>query len=390
MKEMKPNVEYFLLNEDFIKWRLFRSEALEKQWEQYLLQYPHYKITLEEAISRFEAVQINRYRFSDEDKQEVYSRVLGAISRREKRWRLNFIYSIAATLLIGVVLTVYFTLYKGSESLPFVESEGIIMGQTLPQEEVYLLSEGNRTGLDNHTRIDVLGEGKAVVTDKNAQKELSLSETDQNQLVVPYGKRSNIILSDGTEVWVNSGTRLTFPTRFNGGTRTIHVDGEIFIQVAQNADIPFIVQVQGAEIQVHGTSFNISAYTDEEKKTIVLVEGKVTIKTEENKSAQMLPNEKIDIVQGELAKEVVNVTEYISWRNGILEFNRTPMSEILRKVGRYYNVHFEEAQEVELNAQTFSGKLFLSNNLDSVMTSVSVLSSTKYERNDNLIQISKK
>lgn len=390
MKEMKPNVEYFLLNEDFIKWRLFRSEALEKQWEQYLLQYPHYKITLEEAISRFEAVQINRYRFSDEDKQEVYSRVLGAISRREKRWRLNFIYSIAATLLIGVVLTVYFTLYKGSESLPFVESEGIIMGQTLPQEEVYLLSEGNRTGLDNHTRIDVLGEGKAVVTDKNAQKELSLSETDQNQLVVPYGKRSNIILSDGTEVWVNSGTRLTFPTRFNGGTRTIHVDGEIFIQVAQNADIPFIVQVQGAEIQVHGTSFNISAYTDEEKKTIVLVEGKVTIKTEENKSAEMLPNEKIDIVQGELAKEVVNVTEYISWRNGILEFNRTPMSEILRKVGRYYNVHFEEAQEVELNAQTFSGKLFLSNNLDSVMTSVSVLSSTKYERNDNLIQISKK
>lgn len=387
---MKPNVEYFLLNEDFIKWRLFRSEALEKQWEQYLLQYPHYKITLEEAISRFEAVQINRYRFSDEDKQEVYSRVLGAISRREKRWRLNFIYSIAATLLIGVVLTVYFTLYKGSESLPFVESEGIIMGQTLPQEEVYLLSEGNRTGLDNHTRIDVLGEGKAVVTDKNAQKELSLSETDQNQLVVPYGKRSNIILSDGTEVWVNSGTRLTFPTRFNGGTRTIHVDGEIFIQVAQNADIPFIVQVQGAEIQVHGTSFNISAYTDEEKKTIVLVEGKVTIKTEENKSAEMLPNEKIDIVQGELAKEVVNVTEYISWRNGILEFNRTPMSEILRKVGRYYNVHFEEAQEVELNAQTFSGKLFLSNNLDSVMTSVSVLSSTKYERNDNLIQISKK
>jgi len=390
LKEMKPNVEYFLLNEDFIKWRLFRSEALEKQWEQYLLQYPHYKITLEEAISRFEAVQINRYRFSDEDKQEVYSRVLGAISRREKRWRLNFIYSIAATLLIGVVLTVYFTLYKGSESLPFVESEGIIMGQTLPQEEVYLLSEGNRTGLDNHTRIDVLGEGKAVVTDKNAQKELSLSETDQNQLVVPYGKRSNIILSDGTEVWVNSGTRLTFPTRFNGGTRTIHVDGEIFIQVAQNADIPFIVQVQGAEIQVHGTSFNISAYTDEEKKTIVLVEGKVTIKTEENKSAEMLPNEKIDIVQGELAKEVVNVTEYISWRNGILEFNRTPMSEILRKVGRYYNVHFEEAQEVELNAQTFSGKLFLSNNLDSVMTSVSVLSSTKYERNDNLIQISKK
>ena len=101
------------------------------------------------------------------------------------------------------------------------------------------------------------------------------------------------------------------------------MDGEIFIQVAQNADIPFIVQVQGAEIQVHGTSFNISAYTDEEKKTIVLVEGKVTIKTEENKSAEMLPNEKIDMVQGELAKEVVNVTEYISWRNGILEFNRT-------------------------------------------------------------------
>ena len=211
-----------------------------------------------------------------------------------------------------------------------------------------------------------------------------------NQLVVPYGKRTHLTLTDGTVVWLNSGSRLDFPTEFNRRSREIRVDGEIYIQVANNPKVPFMVHVEGMTILVQGTSFNVSAYHDEATKTVVLVEGIVTIKAGENQAIELLPNEKLDVSEGYFSKETVDVSEYISWRTGVLKFNQTPMSEILKKVSRYYNVQFEKTPEIELNRETFSGKLFLSTNLDSVMTSVSILSSTKYHRDGDVIRITKK
>lgn len=380
----------FLHNEDFIRWRLLQTKELDEYWENFVKENPHLEKVFREAVSRFTAMQLNHYPLSETDKKDIYRTVLDNISRREKRRKLSRVYSVAAVFLAGALMLLYFALFKEGDRLPFMENADTIIGQTLPEEEIYLISAGEKINLSNHSRIDLIGEGKALVTDSAEKKELLLTETSLNKLVVPYGKRSNLTLSDGTEIWLNSGTQLDFPSRFNGETRDIYLDGEIFIHVAKNREVPFIVHMQGADIHVQGTSFNISAYRDEVKKTVVLVDGKVMVKTDDNRMVEMIPNEKIDITDREISKEIVNVSEYISWKSGVLEFNRTPMSEILKKVGRYYNVQFEETPEVELNAHTFSGKLFLSSNLDSVMTSVSILSSTTYLRNDNLIKISKK
>jgi ferric-dicitrate binding protein FerR (iron transport regulator) len=217
-----------------------------------------------------------------------------------------------------------------------------------------------------------------------------LASQEINQLIVPFGKRTDITLSDGTHIWLNSGTQLDFPTVFTGKTREIHVYGEIFIDVAHNSKIPFIVRSKEIEIEVYGTSFNVSAYNDDNKKTVVLIDGKITIKTEGNDKIDLFPNEKIDIEEHKLLKEKVDVSEYISWTKGVLEFEQTPMSEILKKIGRYYNVRFDGSPDIALNEKSCSGKLFLSNNLDSVLTSVSVLSSTIYKRENNKIHIIKK
>jgi ferric-dicitrate binding protein FerR (iron transport regulator) len=168
------------------------------------------------------------------------------------------------------------------------------------------------------------------------------------------------------------------------------VDGEIFIDVAHNTKIPFIVHAQDMDILVQGTSFNISAYSDEHRKTVVLVEGRVNIGKGNSQLAELMPNEKIDITGNNIRKESVEVSAYISWKKGMLEFNATPMSEILKKIGRYYNVQFDSNSDIQLNDQTCSGKLFLSNNLDSVMRSVSILSSTEYKRENNIIHIRQK
>ena len=141
---------------------------------------------------------------------------------------------------------------------------------------------------------------------------------------------------------------------------------------------------------VQGTSFNISSYNDDSSKSVVLVEGQVKIETENNYQTELAPNERLVISNNTVSKEIVDVLDYVSWKDGMLVFNSTPMSEILKRIGRYYNVEFENTQEVTLNDKSLSGKLFLSNNLDSVLTSISAISSTEYLREENKIFISNK
>ena len=245
--------------------------------------------------------------------------------------------------------------------------------------------------LNDKSHIGLKDNGKAVITDSTeSTKDLILATTELNKLVVPFGKRTNLTLSDGTVVWLNSGTQLDFPSEFKGKSREIFVDGEIYIDIATDKKKPFIVHAGNMNITVMGTSFNLSAYKDDISKSVVLVNGKVQIETDNNYKTDLEPNEKIEINYNSITKEFVDVSEYVSWKDGLLEFNSTPMSEILKKIGRYYNVEFEKTQDLSLNEKTFSGKLFLSNNLDSVMISISALSSTEYLRKENKIFISKK
>lgn len=385
------NEDNFLQNEDFINWRLFQTKELEDYWNEFRVKNPHLEKALQKAIRQFDAVEINRYRLDEKERKEMYAAVLHNIARYRRRRLTERITAVAAVLLIGILSLLFITQMKEDQGITPSAGNEIIVGETLPEEEIILISAGKKVNLAGNAHIGLTKDGKALVTDSSSsQKELLLARTELNRLMVPYGKRSNLTLSDGTEVWLNSGTELDFPSEFSGKTREISVNGEIFIEVAHNASVPFIVHVKDIDIRVQGTSFNISAYRNENRKTVVLVEGKVKIERGSAQIAELLPNEKIDISENNIRKEKVDISEYISWKEGILEFRNTPMSEILKKIGRYYNVQFEETPDIPLNKQTCSGKLFLSNNLDSVMTSISVLSSTVYKRENNTIQITKK
>lgn len=378
----------FLLDEDFIRWRLFQTEESDEYWNDFLSRNPHLEKALHEAIRQFNAVRINKNQLLEEDKKDVYKTVLWNIHRYKRSRLLRRIGSVAAVLVIGI-LSVLFITRKGQQDRDLQKE--IIVGEALPEEEIVLISGGEKISIAQKSHIGLTGDGKALVTDStDSRKELLLAREEFNKLIVPYGKRTNLTLSDGTEVWLNSGTQLDFPSEFTGKRREIRVNGEIFIDVAHDPQIPFVVHTQDMDIHVYGTSFNVSAYRDDSKKTVVLVKGKVKIETAGKRTAELLPNEKIEIMGDDMAKESVNVSEYISWTRGIMEFDGTPISEILKKIGRYYNVQFESSPEITLNNKTCSGKLFLSNNLDSVMSSVSVISSTVYQRENNIIHITKK
>lgn len=390
-KHTSPGNDDFLLNEDFIRWRLFRTEESDDYWNNFLSRYPEMEKGLKKSIAQFDTIKINGFILSGKEKKEIYHTVLYEVKRYRKR-RLCIRIGSAAAIFLAAILSILFFLHEKRETQrQTVRGKALIIGKRLPEEEIYLISSGEKINILPQSHIGLDKDGTAVITDSTSSKKtVSLSKTELNTLIVPYGKRANVTLSDGTEVWLNSGTRFVFPSEFSKTKREIHVDGEIFIDVAHNPETPFIVHAQEIHISVQGTSFNIKAYRDETQRTVVLVEGKVKIETEHHQMIELSPNEKIDVAGRNISRETVDVSEFISWKNGILVLKKTPISDIFKQIGRYYNVQFEGISNVALGDRTYSGKLFLSESLDSVMTSISRLSSTVYQRENNIIRIRKK
>ncbi len=380
--------EYDILHDEkFIIWRLFQTKESKEYWDTFLVKHPHLKELLHKAITQFNYLKINNYKLPKDDKKDIYRTILENIHRYKRRKTFYRIASAAAVLMIGVLFVLFFT-HKGDNESLFTEEK--IIGQRLPDKEICLISGEKVISLNQHAKIKLTSDGNASVTyHTNRSQQFNLSTSKMNKLVVPFGKRSSLILADGTKVWLNSGTELEFPSLFHDKTREIYIQGEIYLEVAQSDKKPFIVHTPKMQILVHGTSFNISAYKEDKEQSVVLVKGSVQVKNN-NEWLSLSPNEMVKISEKKMEKETVDVLEHISWKGGVLIFNKTPMSEVLNKIGRYYNVEFESNSNVKLNKKTCSGKLFLSNNLDSVMTSISTLSSTTYKRNKQIINISKK
>lgn len=376
----------FLLEDKFIEWRLLQTEELDSYWEAFRNNNPELSNDIDVAIKEFEVVRLNNKRLHLTDKQDIINNIFrkGKIRKRLKIF-IQASSSVAAIAIIGLFIALL------TNSNNDLTQTNTIVGLTLPEEEVYIISNENKTKIVNNSSLELTTDNKAIVTNDTGDKEeVSLATASMNRIVVPYGKRSNITLADGSKVWLNSGTQLDFPTTFTGSTREINVNGEIYIEVEENKDIPFIVNTNNMSIKVYGTSFNVTAYEEDDINRVVLVNGSVGLSVLGQKNEVILkPSEKADLIATDIIKETVNTSEYISWINDVLEFNETPISEILKRVGRYYNVQFENMPEISLNKQTCSGKLFLSNNLDSVMTAISSISSTEYTRNNNIIQINK-
>lgn len=381
----------FLLDKDFIKWQLFKTEELNNRWKEFIENNPQYSDELNKAVEEFNSVKLNYIRMSKNDKDAIYSDLVNKIAKYDRQNRrklfLQIFSSAAAVLTIAVLSVFYFTNEKRNQAQ--YHHDGQIIGKTLPEEDIIIISGDQKINIGNNANLALTTDSKVVVTDSTERKqELELSPTTMNKLVVPYGKRSNLTLVDGSRMWINAGSQIEFPSDFKGKTREITVNGEVFIDVKKDRQKPFIVNTSEMVIQVFGTSFNISAYNEDAVKSVVLVDGNVSVKSA-GIETKLLPNEKAELHDGTIYKEKVDVAEYISWTKDVLQFNETPISEILKKIGRYYNVQFENDSEVVLNDKTCTGKLFLSNNLDSVMVSISHITSTNYSREKNTIRINK-
>lgn len=382
----------FLKDSDFIRWQLFTDESSDLEWQSFIADNLHLENEINKAIEFLKNEGLNKSDLSVNERVELLNKIQNSVKKRKKttlygRIKISVVAAIAVALVV-IGSTLFFT---GKLTNIIESNEEVIVGELLTSEDVQLVTSSNSIMFKNDVEVKLDEEGNAEVIENNKEStKVDINKTDLNKLIIPYGKRSTVTLSDGTKVWLNSGSILEFPAQFDGNKREIRLaSGEIYIDVAHDNKRPFFVHTSDFEVRVLGTSFNVSSY-DNANSAIVLVKGEVSLKKPgAAESISVSPNEMVEYnaVSGSFNKQTVDASNYISWREGYLSLNKTAMNDILKTIGRYYNLSFNFDQGVDLQMRTCTGKIHLSDNLDNVLTTISLLTSTKYEIDNNRIYI---
>lgn len=211
---------------------------------------------------------------------------------------------------------------------------------------------------------------KPLIT-PDVEKEIRYSE-----IKVPYGQMSQITLSDGTKIWMNSGTILRYPEQFAANNRTITIEGEAYFEVTKMDYSPFTVNTADMKVQVLGTSFNLSAYKDDASTSVTLVEGKVVIQNIfGNTIAQLTPgqmgtkNKNLATV----AIQNVETSSYKAWTEGKIYFDDESLDKIAAKLDRWYNVEISFSNQ-KLKSHRFTGTILKNKPVDQFMQALELLS----------------
>jgi len=217
------------------------------------------------------------------------------------------------------------------------------------------------------------------------------------EIEVLNGQMGHLFLLDGTEVWLNSGSRFRYPGQFNRDEREVFLTGEAFFNVAPDPHLPFIVKTGKMEVEVLGTSFNISAYQDETQQSVVLVEGKVQINSEDGeKLSELTPGYRavMNIHSSAVQTEKVRTGLYTGWKEGKVVFDQEQLGEIAKKLERWYNVEIRFESE-ELKTYQVTGIILRNKPIDQTIMAIELLAPVQHEyiprtNEKNIINIKKK
>lgn len=377
----------FLVDDLFLLWRINPTRELNEYWDNFIRKNPQLENQFRQAITEIDQIRSKSHSLSQAQlqvKEKIEHRLL---SYKNRKKRIAYYVSAAAAIALLLIISTLFILNQSD----YRTEKIMVLGNTVQDNEIQLFTGDEVVNLNNNSTLNMSESGNSVIIqDSMSQKKIKLQDHTINKLIIPYGKRSSLILADGSKVWLNSGTEIEFPSVFASKTREIKVKGEIYIEVSKRKE-PFIVHTFNSQIQVFGTSFNVSAYEDEERESVVLVEGSIQVKSNANNASLILsPGQMAEISAGNIKSKEVDVSEYIGWKDGFMQFNKVPLDEVLRKVGRYYNVEFKYSEEIDLLGKTCSGKLFLSENIDDVLQSFTNITLLNYEKqSDHIIYIKK-
>lgn len=212
------------------------------------------------------------------------------------------------------------------------------------------------------------------------------------KIYVPAGQRAELILSDGTKVWLNAKTTFTFPDRFDSNQRNVKLEGEAYFDVTHNENAPFVIQTDKYNVKVLGTEFNVRAYSEEEIVPFetALISGSVEIESMEQSTKMLLqPKEKVYANNGHLQVEpIIEFNQYL-WKEGLICFDDNNLAQIFKKLDFYYNIPIKVINEKILDKR-YTGKFRSSDGIEHILKTLQLKTKFSYEKKeypDNMIII---
>jgi ferric-dicitrate binding protein FerR (iron transport regulator) len=314
---------------------------------------------LKSEIKIFEEINIevgwNKFRAAT----EVAAPVVPIAPDRKKWWAVAA--GIIILISLGGLLRVYFNdaepelVNKAGESKQtLILPGGDKAYLTLADGQVIVLDSAMNGNVANQGAVNVIKLGGVISYNG---KESVDGTVAFNTINTPKGGQFQLILADGSKVWLNAASSLRFPAAFPGNERTVELSGEAYFEVAHNENKPFTVKVPGKmDVIVTGTSFNINAYNDEVNANTALIEGRVKVSSPGKHSTRVLNPGQLASINPSGSISISNnadIEEVLAWKNGYFMFNNASAESILRQISRWYDV--EVVFKGELNNETFSG-----------------------------------
>jgi len=377
--------EDFILDKDFIE--LVRTQDDGIKLKDFIECLPEKRYEINLAIEVIRGLEVAKFKQPDNRKNELWQQI---VKNKKRHIQLSFIkYAAAILFLLGTGSTLFFLKSKSPDSQLAVKmnnSKNILANNS--KDALLVLSNGETVSIQTkESSLKFSGDGSNIKVNDSKNVGQDVNAGGINKMIVPYGKRSTITLSDGTKVWLNSGSTLIFPPAFQGKSREVQLIGEAFFDVTHNKEKPFYVKTDAFKMKVYGTRFDIQAYKQDNASSVILVEGKVSMTSNDDAKATevfLTPNQRATIVDGHHNIEIDKVENpeiYTSWTEGYLIFTNEDITHVLKVVSRYYNVDINVATTI--NVDKIYGKLDLKEDLDKVLDGISFISKTKYKRNGN-------
>lgn len=276
--------------------------------------------------------------------------------RRRKRlrmWRRGLSWAGVAAVLAGVLMWAWPDMQGGMSNEPVV----VFLSDSLAPRHPQLQTEAAKgtTGKKSSARAKAWTQPNPNEIDYHTRQNLEANAQDlpeRHSLTVPRGQTFKLTLSDGTEVYMNTDSRLIYPSRFTGKERSVYLEGEAYFHVARDERHPFVVRTSTLETRVLGTEFNVSGYAGSEPE-VTLIEGSVEVTGAGRREAiRITPGEQVGLqADGSLSVRKVDVSPYVHWKEGYFYYDDVTLLEIMKDLGRWYNVSIVFCSADAMNAR---------------------------------------
>ena len=310
--------------------------------------------------------------------------------RLKLRRRKNLLLRYAAVVIVLLGSGMLIWLYPETEVTSVPVASGIMRATGTPE---LILATGERVLLDSSARVKVKQPGATIVFD-SVSSQLQYKKDEKaghdepmvyNQLYTPKGGEYSLMLADGTKVWLNAESTLRFPVKFASEKREVFLDGEAYFEVTPDQKCPFIVRMGQRTVQVLGTCFNICAYHMDNYWQTTLVTGKVNVQSDGD-TFLLSPSEQFteNVKTGKKEVRKIDISEYLSWREGIIRFKGERLEDIVQKLERWYDFQMFYAND-QLRNMRFRGVFNKYDSFDVVLRKLEQTTNIRFDIKGNTV-----